>query len=571
MSEERRAANFIEEFVEEDLASGRFDHVRTRFPPEPNGFLHIGHAKALCIDFGIAQKYGGKCNLRFDDTNPVKEDAVFVENIENDIRWLGFEWDELHFASDFFEKLYEIACGLIEKGVAYVDDQSPEEMRKNRGTLTQPGTDSPYRNRTAAENLDLFRRMRAGEFPAGSRVLRAKIDMASPNVLMRDPTIYRIMHVHHHKTGGAWCIYPMYDFQHPLQDAIEGISHSLCSLEYEIHRPLYDWVVRQAGFTTQPPRQIEFARLNIERTVMSKRHLRKLVESGYVSGWDDPRMPTLAAMRRRGYPAAAIRDFLSRVGVAKADSMVEGGLLDHCVREALGDIAARTMAVLNPLKVTFENWPAGKVDELEVENHPDHPEMGTRILNFTGTCYIEREDFMEEPVKKFFRLAPGKEVRLKGAYIVKCERFVKDEAGEITEVICSVDMDSRSGSEGANRKVKGTLHWLSETDACACEFRLYEPILLEHDAAAAVETVVTEEGAEPEEPAPTADFMTRVNPDSLTACRGFCEPFAAEAPVGTVYQFLRMGYFCKDPASTPDAPVFNRTVPLKDSWAKTQK
>ncbi len=571
MSEERRAANFIEEFVEEDLAGGRYDHVRTRFPPEPNGFLHIGHAKALCIDFGIAQKYGGKCNLRFDDTNPSKEDAVFVENIEKDIRWLGFEWDELHFASDFFERLFEIACGLIEKGVAYVDDQSPDEMRKSRGTLTQPGVNSPYRDRPISENLDLFRRMRAGEFPAGSRVLRAKIDMASPNVLMRDPTIYRIMHIHHHRTGGEWCIYPMYDFQHPLQDAIEGITHSLCSLEYEIHRPLYNWVVEQAGFTKQPPRQIEFARLNIERTVMSKRHLRKLVESGYVSGWDDPRMPTLAAMRRRGYSAAAIRDFLARVGVAKADSTVEGGLLEHCVREALGDTAARTMAVLNPLKVTFENWPAGKVDELEVENHPDHPEMGTRIVHFTGACYIEREDFMEEPVAKFFRLAPGKEVRLKGAYIVKCERFVKDEKGEVTEVVCSVDLSSRSGSEGANRKVKGTLHWLSDMDAFSCEFRLYEPILLEHDADAAAEAVETEEGGEVQEVAPAADFMARVNPNSLTVVRGFCEPFAAEAPVGCVYQFLRMGYFCKDPASTPDAPVFNRTVPLKDSWAKAQK
>jgi glutaminyl-tRNA synthetase len=571
MSEERRAANFIEEFIEEDLASGRCDHVRTRFPPEPNGYLHIGHAKAFCIDFGIAEKYGGKCNLRFDDTNPSKEDAVFVENIEKDIRWLGFEWDELHFASDFFERLYGIACALIEKGVAYVDDQSPDEMRKNRGTLTQPGVNSPYRDRSIAENLDLFHRMRAGEFAAGSRVLRAKIDMASPNVLMRDPTIYRIMHIHHHRTGGEWCIYPMYDFQHPLQDAIEGITHSLCSLEYEIHRPLYNWIVEQAGFTDQPPRQIEFARLNIERTVMSKRHLRKLVESGYVSGWDDPRMPTLAAMRRRGYPASSIRDFITRVGVAKADSTVEGGLLEHCVREALGDSAARAMAVLNPLKVTIENWPAGKVDALAVENHPDHPEMGTRIVNFTSCCYIEREDFMEEPVAKFFRLAPGKEVRLKGAYIVKCERFVKDESGEVAEVICSVDLGSRSGSEGANRKVKGTLHWLSDMDARACAFRLYEPILLEHDETAAVEAVEAEEGAEAEEPAPAADFMAHLNPASLTVLNGFCEPFAAEAPVGTVYQFLRMGYFCKDPDSTPDAPVFNRTVPLKDSWAKAQK
>ena len=528
--------------------------------------MHIGHAKALCIDFGIAQKYGGKCNLRFDDTNPTKEDAVFVDNIQKDISWLGFQWDELHFASDFFDRLYEIAQGLIRKGVAYVDDQSPEEMRKNRGTLTQPGVNSPWRDRSVEENLDLFERMKNGEFPDGSRVLRAKIDMASPNVLMRDPTIYRILHMHHHKTGDKWCIYPMYDFQHPLQDAIEGVTHSLCSLEYEIHRPLYNWVVEQAGFTVQPPRQIEFARLNIERTVMSKRHLRRLVESGYVSGWDDPRMPTLAAMRRRGYSANAIKDFLGRVGVAKADSMVEGGLLEACVREDMGDRCPRTMAVLNPLKVTFENWPADKVDELEVEYHPDHPEMGTRKLHFTRTCYIEREDFMEEPVKKFFRLAPGKEVRLKGAYIVKCESFVKDEAGEVVEVICSVDLDSRSGSEGANRKVKGTLHWLSDMDACPAEFRLYEPILLEEDAAAEAET----EETEGEEAAP-ADFMDRVNPHSLTVQKGFCEKVAQDAEAGDTWQFLRMGYFCKDPDSTQEFSVFNRTVPLKDSWAKTQK
>ena len=567
MSEvEKRAANFIEEFIEEDLGSGRYDHVRTRFPPEPNGFLHIGHAKALCIDFGIAQKYNGKCNLRFDDTNPTKEDSVFVENIEKDIRWLGFEWDELHFASDFFERLYGIACDLICKGVAYVDDQSAEEMRKNRGTLTTPGVNSPYRDRSVEENLDLFERMKKGEFPDGSRVLRAKIDMASPNVLMRDPTIYRIMHIKHHKTGDDWCIYPMYDFQHPLQDAIEGITHSLCSLEYEIHRPLYDWVVEQAGFTVQPPRQIEFARLNIERTVMSKRHLRRLVESGYVSGWDDPRMPTLAAMRRRGYPAAAIKDFLGRVGVAKADSMVEGNLLDHCVREALGDSAPRTMAVLDPLKVTFENWPEGYVDTIEVENHPDHPEWGTRQVHFSGTCYIENEDFMEEPVKKFFRMAPGKEVRLKGAYIVKCERCIKDENGKVVEVICTVDMDSRSGSEGANRKVKGTLHWLSDIDAKECEFRLYEPILLDDDAAAAATEPV--EGEEGEETAVSEDFMDRVNPNSLTVLKGYCEPVADEAEAGSTYQFLRMGYFCKDPDSEAGKPVFNRTVALKDSKTK---
>ena len=569
-TEERRASNFIEEFVQEDLDSGRFDHVRTRFPPEPNGFLHIGHAKALCIDFGIAEKYGGKCNLRFDDTNPTKEDAVFVEGIQADIEWLGFRWDELHFASDFFDRLYEIACGLIRKGVAYVDDQTAEQMRANRGTLTKPGVNSPWRDRSVEENLDLFARMRAGEFPDGSRVLRAKIDMASPNVLMRDPTLYRILRHHHHRTGDKWCIYPLYDFQHPLQDAIEGVTHSLCSLEYEIHRPLYDWVVREAGFTAQPPRQIEFARLNIERTVMSKRYLRRLVEEGVVSGWDDPRMPTLIGMRRRGYPAEAVKDFLARVGVAKADSQVEGNLLEHCVREALGDSAPRAMAVLNPLKVEFTNWPEDKVDEIECENHPDHPEMGSRTVRFSKYVYIEREDFMEEPVKKFFRLAPGKEVRLKGAYIVRCDEFVKDETGEVVLLKCSVDLDSRSGSAGAERKVKGTLHWVSEIDARPCEFRLYEPILAEDEPEAEQIDAESVEGEEPVE-APAADFMSRVNPNSIAVLQGFCEPAIADAQVGDRFQFLRMGYFCKDRDSTPEKAVYNRTVPLKDSWAKVQK
>jgi len=464
VSEARGASNFIEEFIDQDLASGRYDHVKTRFPPEPNGYLHIGHAKALCIDFGTAKKYGGTCNLRFDDTNPTKEDAVFVENIEKDIQWLGYQWDELHFASDFFPKLYDIACALIQKGVAYVDDQSPEEMHLNRGTLTKPGVDSPFRNRSVEENLDLFHRMKAGEFPDGSRVLRAKIDMASPNVLMRDPTLYRILRHHHHRTGDEWCIYPMYDFQHPLQDALEGVTHSLCSLEYEIHRPLYDWVVREAGFA-HPPRQIEFARLNLTRTIMSKRYLRRLVEEGKVSGWDDPRMPTLAAMRRRGYPPEAIQDFLSRVGVAKADSTVDGALLEHCVREALGDAAPRAMAVLNPIEVVLTNWPEGRVEELPMENHPDHPEMGERTVRFTGRLFIEKEDFLENPPPKFFRLAPGREARLKGAYIVKCEGVEKDESGEVKKLLCSVDLNSKSGSDGANRKVKATLHWLSDLDA----------------------------------------------------------------------------------------------------------
>ena len=564
---EKRAANFIEEFIDEDLADGRFDHVRTRFPPEPNGYLHIGHAKALCIDFGIAQKYGGKCNLRFDDTNPTKEEAAFVEGIQADIEWLGYKWDELHFASDFFGKLYEIACDMIRRGVAYVDDQTPEEMRVNRGTLTRPGVNSPYRDRSVEENLDLFERMKNGEFEEGSRVLRAKIDMAAPNVLLRDPTMYRINRHAHHRTGTQWCIYPMYDFQHPVQDAIEGVTHSLCSLEYEIHRPLYDWFVREAKVTDQPPRQIEFARLNIERTVMSKRYLRRLVEEKVVSGWDDPRMPTLVAMRRRGYPAAAIHDFMSRVGVAKSDSEVEGNLLDHCVREALSDAAPRAMAVVDPLKVTLVNWPEDQLDALEVENHPDHPEMGTRTVTFGRELYIEKEDFMEEPIKKFFRLAPGREVRLKGAYIIKCEDFVKDENGEVVELKCSVDMDSRSGSEGANRKVKGTLHWVSAAEGVPCEYRLYEPILSEEveEEAQSAEAELDEDG-KVAEAAPAADFMSRLNPNSLTVKQGFCEPFIAHSEVGSSFQFLRMGYFCKDRDSTEAMPVFNRTVALKDGF-----
>jgi len=565
-NEVRKASNFIEENINQDLANGRFDHVKTRFPPEPNGYLHIGHAKALCVDFGIAQKYGGTCNLRFDDTNPAKEEKAFVDGIQADIEWLGFKWDNLYFASDFFDKLYEIACSMIRRGLAYVDDQTPEEMRANRGTLKEPGKNSPYRDRSPEENLDLFERMKNGEFEDGSRVLRAKIDMASPNVLLRDPTMYRIKHMHHHRAGDKWCIYPMYDFQHPVQDAIEGITHSLCSLEYEIHRPLYDWFVTHAEITDQPPRQIEFARLNIERTVMSKRYLRRMVEEGVVSGWDDPRMPTLVAMRRRGYPAAAIIDFMGRVGVAKADSTVEGNLLDHCVREAMADSAPRAMAVLNPLKLTFTNWEEGKVDELTVENHPDHPEMGTRTVRFSKHAYIEQEDFMEEPVKKFFRLAPGKEVRLKGAYIIQCNEVVKDEEGNIVELLCTVDMDSRSGSEGANRKVKGTLHWLSEADAIPCEFRLYEPILSEEPEEEEVVVSEDEEAAE----APVKDFMDRINPDSLKVVKGFCEPYIANSEVGATFQFLRMGYFCKDKDSA-ETPVFNRTVGLKDSWAKVAK
>ena len=566
---EKKASNFIEEFVEQDLASGRYDHVRTRFPPEPNGYLHIGHVKALCIDFGIARKYGGVTNLRFDDTNPAKEDTVFVEGIQRDIEWLGFKWEKLYFASDFFPRLYEIAQNFIRKGLAYVDDQSAEEMRKNRGTLTQPGVNSPWRDRSVEENLDLFERMKNGEFPDGSKVLRAKIDMASPNVLMRDPAMYRIKRCYHHRTGDDWCIYPMYDFQHPIQDAIEGITHSLCSLEYEIHRPLYEWMVNNAGFE-QPPRQIEFARLNLTRTVMSKRYLRYMVENHLVAGWDDPRMPTLVGMRRRGYPVEAIHDFLGRVGVAKADSVVDGALLEACVRDALGDTAPRGMAVLKPIPVTFLNWDEGKTVEVEMENHPDHPELGTRKLHFTKHAFIDADDFMLDPPKKFFRLAPGREVRLKGAYIVKCEDVKTDENGNVTEILCSVDLDSFSGSEGANRKVKGTLHWLSDMDAVPAEVRLYEPLI--NDEEPETEADAEDKGEDAEESDAPKGINLNINPDSLTVLQGaLVEPSIAACAVGDRFQFLRTGYFCKDPDSTDALPVYNRIVPLKDSWAKQSK
>ncbi len=572
-SEEKRATNFIEEIVEQDLANGKHEQVHTRFPPEPNGYLHIGHAKALCVNFNIARKYKGTCNLRFDDTNPVKEDTEYVNAIQDDIRWLGFEWQNLFYASDFFGELYEIAVKLIKKGVAYVDDQTPEQIRENRGTLTQPGANSPYRDRSVEENLDLFERMKNGEFADGSRVLRAKIDMASSNMVMRDPVLYRIMRHHHHRTGDDWVIYPMYDFQHPLQDAIEGITHSLCSLEFEIHRPMYDWIVREAGFE-HPPRQIEFARLNITRTVMSKRYLRRLVEEGYVSGWDDPRMPTLIGMRRRGYTPEAIRDFIEQVGVSKADSTVDAAFLEFCVREHLGEIAPRTMAVLDPLKLVLTNWPEGKVDQIELENHPAHPEMGTRTLPFGRELYIEREDFMEDPPKKFFRLAPGREVRLKGAYIIRCDEVIKDAEGNVVELRCSVDLESRSGSEGGMRKVKGTLHWLSAEAAIPCEVRLYEPILNDENEESILENELDEEGIEvTEQEAPVSkDFIDRLNPNSIKVLENsLIEPMIAEAQVGDKFQFLRMGYFCKDKDSTAVKPVYNRVVSLKDSKHKVKK
>ncbi len=543
---EENRLNFIEEIVEEFAQQNPGRQIVTRFPPEPNGYLHIGHAKALCIDFGVAERFGGKCNLRYDDTNPTKEDEEFVDAIEQDIHWLGFEYAGRYFGSSYFDQCYELAVKLIKKGVAYVCDLSKDEIREYRGTLTEPGKNSPYRDRSVEENLELFERMKNGEFPDGSRTLRAKIDMASPNINLRDPALYRIKHATHHQTGDKWCIYPMYDFAHPIQDAIEGVTHSLCSLEYEIHRPLYDWVIEQCEFEHKP-RQIEFARLNLTRTVMSKRYLRSLVEGGLVSGWDDPRMPTLCGLRRRGYTAASIRDFLNRVGVAKADSVVETSLLEHCVRDDLNNTANRLMAVVDPVKVTITNWPEEKTEEFTVENFPGREEAGSRTVRFGRTLYIEREDFMEDPPKKFFRLSPGREVRLKSAYVVKCEGVEKDGEGKVTNILCTYDPATRGGE--CERKIKGTLHWLSAEDAVPAEFRLYDYLLLPDD--------------DPE----TAglDYTERQNPNSLVKVQGFVEPAAAEAAVGSTYQFMRVGYFCKDPDSTAEHPVYNRTVGLKDS------
>lgn len=561
---ETERTNFIWDFIDKDLESGWCNSIHTRFPPEPNGYLHIGHCKALITDFGTAEKYGGLCNLRFDDTNPSKEDTEYVDGIQEDIKWLGFNWNGgMYYASEYYEKIYEIAEDFIRRGLAYVDELSQDEMREYRGTLTTPGKNSPWRDRPAEESLDLFRRMRKGEFPEGKMILRAKIDMASPNMNMRDPAMYRILYKHHHRTGDTWCIYPMYDFAHPISDALEGITHSLCSLEFEAHRPLYDWVVENAGFRTATegyhgPRQIEFARLNITRTIMSKRYLRRLVEEGYVSGWDDPRMPTLCAMRRRGFTPAAIRSFIELVGLSKADSTVDYAMLEHCVREDLGDKAARAMAVLDPLKVVLTNWPEGFVDTLEMENHPDHPEMGSRKVTISNEIWIEKEDFMEEAPKKFFRLKPDGEVRLKGAYIIKCEKVVKNADGTIDHLECSVDLDSRSGTPGADRKVKGTLHWVDANNCCEVEGRLYEPLLND-------DTAETEE-TEGEEAAEKKDFISRLNPDSLHVAHGYGEHVLAESPVGTTFQFLRTGYFCKDKDSSSEAAVYNRVVSLKDSY-----
>jgi glutaminyl-tRNA synthetase len=545
--------NFIEAFVEEDIGpGGQYEgmQVHTRFPPEPNGYLHIGHCKALCIDFGTAEKFGGICNLRMDDTNPTKEDTEYVEAIKEDIRWLGFTWDDrFYYASQYFDKMYECAEDLIRRGLAYVCELTPEQMREYRGDLTTPAR-SPYRDRPIEESLDLFRRMKAGEFPNGAMTLRAKIDLASGNFNMRDPAIYRINHMPHHATGDKWCIYPMYDFAHPIEDAMEHITHSLCSLEFEAHRPLYNWVVEHCDLPSKP-RQIEFARLGINYTVMSKRKLRKLVEDGRVAGWDDPRMPTLCGLRRRGYTPHSIRSFCERIGVAKAASTVEYAFLEHCLREDLNDSATRTMAVLHPLRLTVTNYPEGQTEIFEVENHPNHPEMGKREIPFSRDLWIEQDDFMEEKVGKFFRLFPGNEVRLKGAYVVKCTGCVKDADGNVTEVLCEYDPASRGGDPADGRKVKSTIHWVEANEAVDAEVRLYSNLFTDPDPDAA-----------------DKDFLECLNPDSLeilTGCKIERSLAAAKAPES--YQFMRLGYFCPDNKdSTPEHPVFNRSVSLKDSY-----
>ena len=547
--------NFIEAFVEEDIGpGGQYEgmQVHTRFPPEPNGYLHIGHCKALCIDFGTAEKFGGICNLRMDDTNPTKEDTEYVEAIKEDIRWLGFTWDDrFYYASQYFDKMYECAEDLIRKGLAYVCELTPEQMREYRGDLTTPAR-SPYRDRPIEESLDLFRRMKAGEFPNGAMTLRAKIDLASGNFNMRDPAIYRINHMPHHATGDKWCIYPMYDFAHPIEDAMEHITHSLCSLEFEAHRPLYNWIVEHCDLPSKP-RQIEFARLGINYTVMSKRKLRKLVEDGRVAGWDDPRMPTLCGLRRRGYTPHSIRSFCERIGVAKAASTVEYAFLEHCLREDLNDSATRTMAVLHPLRLTVTNYPEGQTEIFEVENHPNHPEMGKREIPFSRDLWIEQDDFMEEKVGKFFRLFPGNEVRLKGAYVVKCTGCVKDADGNVTEVLCEYDPASRGGDPADGRKVKSTIHWVEANEAVDAEVRLYSNLFTDPDPDAA-----------------DKDFLECLNPDSLeilTGCKIERALAAAKAPES--YQFMRLGYFCLDSKdSKPGHLVFNRSVSLKDSFKK---
>ncbi|HBG17438.1 MAG TPA: glutamine--tRNA ligase [Firmicutes bacterium] len=549
------APNFIRNIIAEDLKNNKHDgQVITRFPPEPNGYLHIGHAKSICLNFTLAAENNGRCHLRFDDTNPSKEDVEYTESIQRDVKWLGFDWGEhLYYASDYFEQLYEYAETLIKEGKAYVCDLCPEEIREYRGTLTQVGKNSPYRERSVEENLDLFRRMRAGEFPDGARVLRAKIDMSSPNLNMRDPVIYRILRATHHRTGDKWCIYPMYDYAHPLSDALEMITHSICTLEFEDHRPLYDWCLEQLPVPRRP-QQIEFARLNLTYTMMSKRKLLQLVERGFVKGWDDPRMPTIAGLRRRGYTPEAIRDFCERIGVAKSNSTVDIALLEHCLREDLNKRAPRVMAVLRPLKVVLENYPEDQVEELEAINNPEDPSMGKRKVPFSKVLYIEEEDFCEAPPKKFYRLAPGREVRLRYGYFIKCTEVVKDQSGKIVELRCTYDPETRGGAAPDGRQVKATLHWVSASHALPAEIRLYDHLFTEED------------------PGAVEDFQTCLNPDSLevlTSC--LVEPSLKGAAFESKYQFERQGYFCVDPDSTKEKLIFNRTVSLRDTWAKIQK
>jgi glutaminyl-tRNA synthetase len=550
---EAAGRDFIRDIIEADLTAGHIAEVVTRFPPEPNGYLHIGHAKAICLNFGVAQQYGGRCHLRFDDTNPTREAQEYVDAIERDVRWLGFDWGpHLYHASDYFEQLYEWALDLIRAGKAYVDDLSPEEMRAMRGTLTEPGRDSPWRDRAVEENLDLFARMRAGEFPNGSRVLRAKIDMASGNVNLRDPVLYRILHTAHPRTGDKWCIYPSYDFAHGQSDAIEGVTHSLCTLEFEDHRPLYDWLLDNLPVPSRP-RQYEFARLNLNHTVLSKRFLTRLVAEGHVDGWDDPRMPTLAGLRRRGVPAPAIRDFARRVGVARANSLVDVAMFDHALREHLNKTAPRRLAVLRPLKLVIENYPEGKEELVEAVNNPEDAATGTRPLPFGRELYIERDDFMEHPPNNFYRLAPGREVRLRYAYFVTCREIIKNAEGEVVELICTYDPATRGGNAPDGRRVRGTIHWVSAARSLPAEIRLYSPLFTRSD------------------PGAGGDFFADLNPQSREILSGSrIEPALAAAIIGEPVQFERQGYFCLDPASAPGRPVFNRTVGLRDSWAKAQ-
>jgi len=547
-----RPKNFLEEIIEEDIRTGKHGgKVLTRFPPEPNGYLHIGHAKSICLNFGLAQKYGGKTNLRFDDTNPVKEDMEYINSIKEDIRWLGFEWANEFYASDYFDQLYQWAELLVQKGLAYVDDQSQEEIRLNRGTITQPGKESPWRNRSVEENLDLLRRMRAGEFKDGEKVLRAKIDMAHPNMLMRDPIMYRIIHAEHHRTGNKWCIYPMYDYAHGQSDSIEQVTHSICTLEFDVHRPLYDWFIEKLEIF--PSKQYEFARLNLTYTVMSKRKLLQLVQGKVVMGWDDPRLPTICGLRRRGYTPEAIRYFADKVGVAKRDNVIDLSLLEFCIREDLNKRAERRMAVLNPLKVVITNYPDGQVEELEAINNPEDVSAGKRTVPFSREIYIERDDFMENPPKKYFRLAPGQEVRLRYAYFIKCEEVIKDAQGNITELRCTYDPASRGGNSPDGRKVQGTIHWVSVPQAVKAEIRMFDRLF---------------SLSNPDDVPEGQDWKSSLNPNSLTIGDGYLEPSLKHAKHLDKFQFERLGYFCVDYDSTPEHLVFNRTVTLKDTWAK---